>query len=219
MGHKVNPLGFRLGNVFDWKSRWFARDRQFREFLHEDIKLRRALMEKLRLAGVTDVRIERLPKSMTLTIAVTRPGVVIGRGGTGLEELKKFIVETLGPAAKYTKIDLQVEEVREPELSALLVAQRIAAELERRLPARRVVQRTMERVMAAGAKGIKVVIAGRIGGAEISRREKYHTGSVPTQTIRAEIDFARASALLKRGYVGVKVWIHKKKKGTEHVTT
>lgn len=216
MGQKVNPISMRLGFTYDWKSRWFARDRQFSEFLQEDIRLRRILMDKLRLAGVTDVRIERLPKTMAVTILVTRPGVVIGRGGTGIEDLKKFIVRTLGKdSQKYTKIDLRVEEVRDPELVAYLVAQRIAAELERRLPARRVVQKTMERVLAAGASGIKVVIGGRIGGADISRREQYHMGSVPTQTIRAPIDFAKAQALLKKGYVGVKVWIHKKSKKTE----
>lgn len=211
MGQKVNPIGFRIGSVYNWKSRWFAKGKKFSEFLLEDIKLRRLLMEKLRLAGVTDVRIERLPKSMTITISVTRPGVVIGRGGTGLEDLKKFILDVLGPASKSTKIDLQIEEVRNPELSAHLVAQRIATELERRLPARRVVNRTMERVMFSGASGIKVVIAGRIGGADIARTEKYQKGSVPTQTIRARIDFAKTTALLKKGYVGVKVWIHKEK--------
>lgn len=212
MGQKVNPIGFRIGELYGWKSRWFA-ENKFKNFLAEDIKLRRALMDKLKLAGITDVQIERLPRSMTIIVSVTRPGVVIGRGGTGLEDLKKFIIKTLGirDEKQAPKIDLKVEEVREPELSAHLVASRIVAELERRLPARRVVNRTMERVMASGAKGVKIVLSGRVGGAEISRREKYHLGSVPTQTIRAEIDYAQVPALLKKGYVGVKVWIHKKR--------
>jgi len=218
MGQKVNPISFRVGSFYDWKSRWYANKKRFGEYLLEDIKLRKAIMKKLQLAGITDVQIERLPKSLKIIVFVTRPGVVIGRGGTGLEDLKKFILDTIGSkpdsgknVSKITKVDLVVEEVKNPELSAPLVAQRIAAELERRLPARRVIQRAMERVMTAGAKGVKIVISGRIGGAEIARNEKYHLGSVPTQTLRAEIDFAKSAALLKKGYVGVKVWIHKAK--------
>jgi small subunit ribosomal protein S3 len=171
-------------------------------------------MEKLKLAGITDVAIERLPKSMVITMTVSRPGVVIGRGGSGIEEIKKFILEKISGLRKRPiadmKIDLRVNEVKNPETSAHLVAIRIAAELERRMPQSRVVSKAMERVMASGALGIKVVLGGRIGGAEISRVEKYHTGSVPVQTLRETIDYAQVAALLKRGYVGVKVWIHKK---------
>lgn len=218
MGQKVNPVGFRVGIYVPWKSRWFVEDRLFKEYLLEDIKIRRALMEKLKLAGITRVEIERLPKSVVLTLTVSRPGVVIGRGGTGLEDIKKFVLETVSQVrrksiaqiAKELKIDLRVAEVKNSELSAHLVASRVTSELERRLPHRRVVQKTMDRVMQAGALGVKIILAGRIGGAEISRVEKYHRGSVPTQTLRENIDYAQVPALLKKGYVGVKVYIHKK---------
>ena len=214
MGQKVNPIGIRVGSFLPWKSRWFSQGKFYKEFLFEDIKIRRALMEKLRLAGITNVEIERLPKSMVITLTVSRPGVVIGRGGGGIEDVKKFVVNIIRQNRKVLpndmKIDLRVNEVKDPEISAYLVASRIAGELERRMPQRRVVGRAMERVVASGALGIKVVLAGRIGGAEISRNEKYHMGSVPTQTLRENIDYTQIPALLKRGYVGVKVWIHKK---------
>jgi small subunit ribosomal protein S3 len=214
MGQKVNPIGFRTGTFLPWKSRWFSEDASFKEFLLEDIKIRYALMDRLRAAGITRVEIERLPKSMVIVLTVSRPGVVIGRGGMGLEDLKKFILglmkESRRKEVKDTKIDLRVNEVKNPELSAHLVAGRIVSEMERRMPHRRVVAKTMERVMGSGALGIKIVLSGRIGGAEISRVEKYHKGSVPTQTMRENIDYAQIPALLKRGYVGVKVFIHKK---------
>lgn len=214
MGQKVNPTGFRTGQFLPWKSRWFSDDAKLKDFLLEDVKIRRALLEKLKLAGITSVEIERLPKSMVIILSVSRPGVVIGRGGTGIEEVKKFILEKIREKRKEKvtdlKIDLQVTEVKNPELCAYLVAGRIAGELERRMSHRRVVSKTMERVMAAGAKGIKIVLGGRIQGAEISRVEKFHLGSVPTQTLRENVDYAQVPALLKRGYVGVKVWIHKK---------
>lgn len=214
MGQKVNPTGFRVGSFLPWKSRWFADDENYKKYLFEDIILRKKLMDKLKLAGITKVEIERLPKSIVIILTVSRPGVVIGRGGSGLEDLKKFILgiisEVKGKNTKDLKIDLKVNEVKDPELSAYLVAGRIASELERRLPHRRVLAKSMERVMQAGALGIKVVLAGRIGGAEISRTEKYQLGSVPNQTLRENIDYAQIPALLKRGYVGVKVYIHRK---------
>ncbi|PIP57224.1 30S ribosomal protein S3 [Candidatus Woesebacteria bacterium CG_4_10_14_0_2_um_filter_44_9] len=214
MGQKVNPVGIRVGSFLPWKSRWFSDSANFKEYLIEDVKIRRALMAKLRLAGITGVEIERLPKSMVVAVSVSRPGVVIGRGGSGIEEVKKYVLEVIGKARgediKNLKIDFKVNEVKNPELSAQLVAVRVVADLEKRLPQRRVVAKAMERVMAAGAKGIKIVLSGRIGGAEISRVEKYHLGSVPTQTLREIIDYASVPALLKRGYVGIKVWIHEK---------
>lgn len=209
MGQKVNPISFRVGEFIDWKARWFASKREFKEKLLADIKLRRVLFTRLKTAGITDVIIERLPKAIIVRLFVTRPGMVIGRGGSGVEELREF-VRKLIECSDDTKIEILIEEVREPELSARLTAVRISQELERRLPARRVVKRVIERVMSSGAKGIKVVLSGRIGGAEISRREKYHGGSVPSQTLRANIDYAQEHASLKKGYVGVKVWIHRK---------
>jgi small subunit ribosomal protein S3 len=219
MGQKINPTGFRMGTFLPWQSRWFAEGRTYKDYLLEDIRIRNALMAKLKLAGITKVEIERLPKNMVITLTVSRPGVVIGRGGTGLEEIRKFILdifkETRGKVPKDMKIELKVNEVKNPELSSHLVATRIASELERRIPHRRVVAKAMERVMQAGALGVKVVLSGRIGGAEIARTEKYSVGSVPTQTLRERIDYAQIPALLKRGYVGVKVYIHKKSKEEE----
>lgn len=209
MGQKVNPVSFRVGEFTDWKARWFADKKEFKDKLLADIKLRRVLFSRLKTAGITDVIIERLPKAITVRLFVTRPGMVIGRGGSGIEELREFVRKLIDNHDD-TKIEILIEEVREPELSARLIAVRISQELERRLPARRVVTRIIERVMSSGAKGIKVVLSGRIGGAEISRREKYHGGSVPSQTLRANIDYAQEQASLKKGYVGVKVWIHRK---------
>lgn len=217
MGQKVNPIGFRIGSYLPWKSRWFAQNKDFKGFLFEDIKIRKALTGRLKLAGITSIEIERLPKSLVIYLTVSRPGVVIGRGGTGIEDLKNFIVKTIAairdvPASRLSdlKIDPRVNEVKNPELSAHLIAGRIVAELERRIPHRRVVTKAMERVMAGGALGVKVVLAGRIQGAEISRVEKFKSGSVPSQTLRETIDYVEIPALLKRGYVGVKVWVHKK---------
>jgi len=197
-----------------WKSRWFSSNANFSKYLIEDVVIRRALLGRLKLSGITEVEIERLPKSMVIAVTVSRPGIVIGRGGSGIEEIKKFIVDIIskvrGKKLSDIKIDFKVNEIENPEISAKLVAERVAADLEKRMPQRRVVTRAMERVMASGAKGVKIVLGGRIQGAEISRVEKYHMGSVPSQTLRALIDYAQVPALLKRGYVGVKVWVHKK---------
>jgi small subunit ribosomal protein S3 len=209
MGQKVNPIGFRVGRFMPWKSRWFDEGKGYKDALIEDVKLRRMLMGKLQLAGIADVEIERLPKAMVITLIVSRPGVVIGRGGSGIEDIRKEVVKLTSSKAK---IDLHVTEIKNPDISAYLVAGRIVSELERRMPSRRVVTKTMERVIQSGAKGIKVLLAGRVNGADIARRELYHIGSVPTQTLREDIDYAEIPALLKRGYVGVKVWIYKEKK-------
>lgn len=214
MGQKVNPIGFRVGRFYPWRSRWFSEKDDYKDLLLEDIKIRRFLMDRLRNAGVTLVEIERLPKTINLIITVSRPGVVIGRGGSGLEDLKKKIVEIIDDVreekVKDLKIDIQVNEVKNPEISAQLVASRIASDLERRMLHRRSVTKAIDRVMQCGARGIKIVLSGRIGGAEISRVEKYHEGSVPTQTLRENIDYAEFPVLTKRGYVGIKVYIHKK---------
>lgn len=215
MGQKINPVAYRipLGLSTMWKSRWFAtKPGRYQEYLMSDVKLRSALMKKLASASVTRVEIERSLKSLRIVIFVTRPGVVIGRGGSGLEDLKKFIYEILSVRASdknAPKIDLQVEEIKEPDLNSYLVALRISDQLAKRMPARRVVKKTMERTMAARALGIKVLLSGRIGGAEISRRELYKMGSVPLQTLRANIDYAQVPSLTRSGYIGVKVWICK----------
>lgn len=212
MGQKIHPKGLRLGQLYTWDSRWFAQDKRYSKLLLEDIKIRNILMEKLKPAGISAVEIERLLNKIEIIIHVARPGVVIGRGGSSLEELKKYLQGLIGAENKKgaLKMELKVEPVKEPNLDAYLVAQSIADQIAKRLPHRRVVKQTIERVMAAGARGVKVVLAGRIAGAEIARREKYHQGAMPLSTLRAKIDFAAVPSLTRSGYVGVKVWICKK---------
>ena len=215
MGQKVHPFSFRLASgKFTWKSRWFARSKKaYRSTVLEDYKLRRQLTKKLKPAGLTGIGLNRSINSLTINLYVTRPGVVIGRGGSGIEELTKDVAQMLGINLKdkrAPKIEIKPIEVTQPDLSAYLVAQRIADQLIRRYPHRRAVSQAMERVMNAGAKGIKIVLGGRIGGAEISRVEKYNQGTVPLQTLRSNTDYAEYPALTKSGYVGIKVWITKK---------
>jgi small subunit ribosomal protein S3 len=215
MGQKVNPLGFRLGILYDWKSRWFAEGKAYQEFLMEDIDLRKFLMEKLKMAGIVDVLIERSLKTIKINLFVSRPGVVIGRGGSGLEELKRLVNKRLGITKQNKtsrKVEILVQEVKNPDLSAHLVCFRIVEQLKKRYPHRRAVSQAIERVMTSGAKGVKISLAGRVGGAEISRTEKYFKGKVPLQTLRADIDYAEMPSLTKSGYVGVKVWIYKGEK-------
>lgn len=208
MGQKIHPIGFRLGITSDWQSRWYAGRKAYASNLIEDLKIRRLLQERLKLAGLRDVEIERLFNKVKLIIHVTRPGVVIGRGGTGLEELKKAIVAKIDLPSAEKNLQLEVVEVKAPDLSAYLLASRIVMELERRLPHRRVAGRAIERAIGAGAAGVKIVLSGRIGGAEIARRETFKQGKLPLGEIRADIDFAQVSALTKSGYVGVKVWVY-----------
>lgn len=205
MGQKVHPISFRIGqDGVTWDSRWITSNAKYRKFLQEDIKIRQFLMAKLKLAGINKVEIERSINKLVIIVFVSRPGLVIGRGGSGLEELKKQL-EVLTKQ----KLELRVEEVKSPDLSAYLVAQSVADQLVKRLPHKRVMNRTADRVMGAGARGIKILLAGRIGGAEIARKEKIVQGTLPLHTLRAPIDFAKVDALTKSGIVGVKVWIHK----------
>jgi small subunit ribosomal protein S3 len=212
MGQKVNPVSFRIGVSKTWSSRWFGGKKRYSQNVLEDYRIRQFLQQRLKLAGLVRAEIERLIHQMKITLYVTRPGVVIGRGGTGLEELKKAIIPLISLPEPGKNLQIDVAEVKEPDLSAQLVVSRIANELERRLPHRRVIKRTMERVMAAGAKGIKIVLSGRINGAEIARTEKYHQGKIPLSTLRADIDYAEAPSMTRSGYVGIKVWIYKEEK-------
>lgn len=225
MGQKIHPKGFRIGTVFTWSSRWFADNKRYKELLFEDVELRKFINGKLKNAGLEQVDVERSINKMKIILRVSRPGLVIGRGGSGLEELKKLIESFLhefqtkralslqkkfaGDTGK-TKVELSVEPVKEPNLSAYLVATNIADQLARRIPQKRACNQAMERVMNAGAKGVKIALAGRIAGAEIARKEKYGTGTVPLSTIRENVDFAAVPSLTKSGYIGVKVWICKK---------
>ncbi len=210
MGQKVHPHGLRLGPVYNWSSRWFFSNKKaYRDAILEDVKIRESLMKKYTYAGITEVVIERAIKKITVTIFSVKPGMIIGRGGKGLEEVKAIItlhMKSLNTDKK-TKIDLKIEPVKKPYTNAYYVAQTIAEKLVRNLPHRAVVHSTMARVMEAGVKGVKVQLGGRIQGAEISRIEKYFQGSIPTSTIREPVSFAKFPALTKSGYVGVKVWV------------
>lgn len=211
MGQKVNPHILRLKTVFDWHSRWFN-EKEYKNVVLEDFKLRKLLREKLKTAGVSAIEIERSINNVRLIMYVARPGIVIGRAGSGLEELKKTI--NMFFAKKYDKkhmpkLDIRVEPIKEPNLDAYLVAKSVAEQLEKRLPFKRVLNQSSERVMAAGASGVRILLAGRIAGAEIGRREKIQVGTVPLSTIREQVDFASLPSLTKKGYIGVKVWIHK----------
>ncbi|HVZ12565.1 MAG TPA: 30S ribosomal protein S3 [Patescibacteria group bacterium] len=212
MGQKVNPVALRLGIHQGFKSVGYYSKKQYSKTVLSDIKIREALFAKLKPAGVGDVIIERSLSSIKLTIYVTRPGIVIGRGGSGLEDLKREIVKMLGVTKQERnskKIELKVEPIKDPNLSAYLVATNISDQLIRRMPARRVMKQTIDKVMSAGAKGVRVVLSGRIGGAEIGRRERLQAGKVSLSTIREDIDYASNPALTKSGYIGVKVWINK----------
>jgi small subunit ribosomal protein S3 len=208
MGQKINPIGFRLGVLAPWESRWFAGNKKYASLLKEDINIREILMKKLRPAGISKIEIERAVGKVKVIIHVTRPGVLIGKGGSGLLDLKKFLMKEL-KIKDENKLEIAPMDVRAPDLQAYLVAQNIAEQLVRRMPAARVMNQAIERVMQAGAKGAKVVLSGRIGGAEIARREWKAAGSIPLHTLRVNIDFAVYPALTKSGYVGVKVWINK----------
>lgn len=208
MGHKINPIGFRLGTATTWQSRWFANGEKYKQFLKEDIKIRSLLMKKLRPTGITKIEIERAANKLRVIVFVSRPGILIGRGGSGLTDLKKYLLKELRIKDENT-LEIAPMDIKSPDLSAYLVAQNIAEQLVRRLPAARVMNQAIDRVIRAGAKGVKVVLAGRIGGAEIARREWKFSGSIPLHTLRADIDFASYPALTKSGFVGVKVWINK----------
>lgn len=208
MGQKVNPHVVRLGNVFSWSSRWFD-EKKYKETLFQDYTLRKMLMDRLKGAGVAKVEIERSINSLKIIIFVSRPGIVIGRGGSGLEDLKKAITKFFSKDSGIPKLDIRVEPVKEPNLNAYLVAANISDQLIRRLPYKRVLNSTAERVMGSGAKGVKILLTGRIAGSEIARREKIHIGTVPLSTIRANISYASFPSLTKKGYIGIKVWINK----------
>ncbi|MBU2632383.1 30S ribosomal protein S3 [Patescibacteria group bacterium] len=211
MGQKINPTVLRLGPVFNWSSRWFD-EKNYEKTLLEDIKVRKALMLRLSRAGVSSIEIERSINNIKVIAFVSRPGIVIGRGGSGLEDLKEFLYKLLKikqDEKNPRKIDIRVEPIKDPSLDAYLVAKNISDMLIRRMPHRRIMAQTVEKVMNAGAKGVRIVLSGRIGGAEIGRREKLQKGKVPLSTIRELINFASVPALTKKGYIGVKVWINK----------
>ena len=203
MGQKVNPHGIRLGIVKDWDARWYA-DKDFAQNLHEDIKIRDYLKKSLQTAGVPRVETERSKNRLKLTIHTAKPGMVIGRGGSGIEQIKEGLKNLTDK-----RVDINIAEIKQPDLDATLVAENIAAQLERRIAFRRAMKQAVGRTMRLGAKGIKIAVSGRLGGAEIARRESYREGSIPLHTLRADIDYGTAEAHTTYGRIGIKVWIFK----------
>jgi small subunit ribosomal protein S3 len=204
MGHKVNPIGIRLGISKDWNSKWFAGKRQYAQNLISDLKVRELLKKKLAQAGISKILISRPQKNADITIFTARPGVVIGKKGEDIEKLRKEVSAIMGVDAH-----INVSEVRKPELDAQLVAESIAQQLERRIMFRRAMNRSVQNAMRLGGLGIKVNVAGRLNGAEIARSEWYREGRVPLHTLRADIDYGLAEAHTTYGVIGVKVWIYK----------
>ena len=205
MGQKVHPHGIRLGIVKTWDAKWYA-DKDFATNLHEDIKIRKAIKtdKQLSSAGVSRIEIERSEKRLKLTIHTAKPGMVIGRGGAGIEDIKNKLKKLTEK-----RVDINIMEIRQPDLDALLVAENIASQLERRIAFRRAMKQAVGRTMRLGAKGIKIACSGRLGGAEIARSESYREGSIPLHTLRADIDYGFAEANTTYGRIGIKVWIFK----------
>lgn len=208
MGQKVNPISMRLQVSKDWRSRWFAGKREYAQWLQQDIAVRQAIEKKFATRATIDrIDIERSPNLTTVTIHTAKAGVVIGRGGAGVQELKVDVEKIMGTAVR-----INIEEIKRPELAAKIVAENIARQLERRINFRRATKMSAQSTINAGAKGIRIEVAGRLNGAEMSRREKVILGSVPLHTLRADIDYALAKAQTAAGVIGVKVWIYKGEK-------
>jgi small subunit ribosomal protein S3 len=207
MGHKVHPTIYRIPNLYSWNSKWFARKGQMPKFLEQDKKINDYLFTKLKEAAIDAIGIERNAKNMTITMLAGKPGVIIGRGGKGLEELRKHIERKI--LQFKLKVEINVQEVRQPALSARIMAQTMTMEIERRIPFRRVMKQAIEKIMNAGAKGVKVSMAGRLNGVEIARREKISAGKMSLITVRSDVDYAFVTASTIYGVIGVKVWIYK----------
>ncbi|NLU43216.1 MAG: 30S ribosomal protein S3 [Firmicutes bacterium] len=204
MGQKVHPLGLRLGIIKDWDGRWYANKKSYQEFLHEDLKIRRYIKKKLYAAGISRVEIERAANRVKVTIFTARPGMVIGRGGTEVDKLRKELETMSGK-----QVQVNIQEIKGVDLDAQLVAESIAAQIERRISFRRAMKQALTRAMKAGAEGVRMKVGGRLNGAEIARTEGYSEGKVPLHTLRADIDYGFAEADTTAGKIGVKVWIYK----------
>lgn len=205
MGQKVNPHGFRVGVIKDWDSRWYARSEKVGDLIVEDYKIRKQLKKELYSAGVSKIEIERDSAKVRIFLHCSRPGIVIGKGGTEIERIRLEVEKMIGkPVAP-----LSIVEIKNPDADAQLVAENIAAQLEKRIGFRRAMKNAMSRAMRTGVRGIKIMVSGRLGGAEIARKEMYHEGTIPLQTIRADIDYGFTEAATTYGRIGVKVWIYK----------
>jgi small subunit ribosomal protein S3 len=203
LGHKVHPTGFRLGVIRDWQSKWYT-DTQYAEFVKEDEELREAIKSKYAEAAISLIEIDRQAKNVTITLYTARPGIVIGRGGQRVDEMRLYLEGLIGK-----RIRLNIQEIRQPELDAYLVARAVAEQIERRVAYRRAMKQAIFRTIQAGAKGVKISCAGRLGNAEIARRQTSHQGQVPLHTLRADIDYGFTEARTTLGRIGVKVWIYK----------
>lgn len=203
MGQKVNPVGMRIGIIRDWESKWFA-GKDYADLLHEDIKVREYIEKRLKEASVSKVEIERAANRVNVTIHTAKPGMVIGKGGSEVESLRKSLNELTGK-----RVHINIMEVKKPDLDATLVAENIARQLENRVSFRRVQKQAIQRAMRAGAQGIRTMVSGRLGGADIARSEQYSEGTVPLHTLRADIDYGTAEADTTYGKLGVKVWIYR----------
>jgi small subunit ribosomal protein S3 len=204
VGQKVNPHGLRVGIIKDWSSKWYSGKKDFSNLLIEDKKIRKHVKAKFFTSGVSKVEIERAANRVKVTIYTAKPGMVIGKGGSGVEDLKKELEAMTGK-----NVFINIIEIKVPELNAQLVAENIASQLERRVSFRRAMKQSIQRTMRSGAKGIKTMVSGRLGGAEIARSERYSEGTIPLQTLRADIDYGFAEADTTYGKIGVKVWIYK----------
>ena len=211
MGQKCNPIGLRIPVNKDWRSKWYAPKKEYRQFLHEDLRIRDFLKKKLEQAAVPRIDIERAAQRVRVTIFTARPGIVIGRKGTEIEKLK----EEIGALTVMKEIYVEIQEVKQPETNAQLVAENVSLQMERRISFRRAMKKAVQTTMNFGAEGIKIRCSGRLGGAELARMERYHEGKVPLQTLRADIDYGFAEAATVYGKIGVKVWIYKGQKQLE----
>lgn len=203
MGQKINPIGFRIGVIRDWESKWYA-DKNYAEYLHEDIRIRKYIENRLKDAAVSSIELERAANRINITIKTAKPGMVIGKGGSEVEALRKALNDLTGK-----KVHVNIFEIKQADLDAKLVAENIARQLESRISWRRAQKQTLQRAMRAGAKGIKTQCAGRLGGADMARTEDYSEGTVPLHTLRADIDYGTAEAATTYGRIGVKVWIYR----------
>ena len=203
MGHKVHPIGFRLGVLYTWQSKWYA-DKNYTKLLHEDLDIRKRILARLSDAAVSRVELERNANQVIVTIHTAKPGIVIGRGGQKVDELRTLLEKVTG-----RRVRVNIDEIRQPELDAYLVARSVADQLERRVAFRRAMKQAVSRTMQRGARGVKIQVAGRLGGSEMSRRETEKDGRVPLHTIRADVDFAIAEANTTFGTIGVKAWIYR----------
>ncbi|HHV28252.1 30S ribosomal protein S3 [Acetivibrio mesophilus] len=204
MGQKVNPHGLRIGIIKDWDTKWYASNKNFSEFLVEDFKIRKFIKNKLYTSGISRIEIERAANKVKINVNASKPGLVIGKGGAGIEELRKQLEKMTQKS-----VLINITEIKVPELDSQIVAENIASQLEKRISFRRAMKQAMSRAMRLGAKGIKTAVSGRLGGAEIARTEHYHEGTIPLQTLRADVDYGFAEANTTYGKLGVKVWIYK----------